>query len=314
MKFIDYDNIENYQEEEEKNKDLEENQEEKETNKDSKENSEEKNPEEDKKKKEEKEKDKKEEEKKEEKDNKGKDKKIEKNPEEFYREDEEIPPEQIEGIERVGEDKPTIDLNITEEEDDNSKKKESKLKKVTVILKSTKLAKWIKSLFTNIKIMTKNVIMIPNKTIDLGENKIKSEEVSHKQPSEKISNEQSTEKENYSLQELLDNSNDLSEGEKKVIEHHASIHGEQDAKKRFARELAGAKINLDVRKMKEERKKKKEEEMLGKHSKSEKTNFVHKVDNKDGHLEKKAVERVKGEVLSPEETQKEIIGARDMNE
>ncbi len=196
----------------------------------------------------------------------------EREPEKLYKDNEEIPPEQLEGLERIGEDKPTINNINEKQEQDEDKEKESRIKKFF-----SKIKEFFANIFNNIKNFAKGVKMLPkamkevskqleedkdqkkNEKIELGKEKNKTQKVEEK----------GQDKDEMSLKEMLDNSK-LSEREKIQIEFHAEMNGEESAKKKFAEKVkvenADGKIEKNAKQSMESDKKsdmdKKEEKTI----------------------------------------------------
>ena len=113
------------------------------------------------------------------------------------------------------------------------------------------------------------------------------------------------------LPRLLNNATYLDSFKKEEIARYANKYGEKEAIKRYRKDLGMAQHKAVIHELKKDKKQQEDEEKLRKNGKQEQTkkgntDFVEKIDNKDGHIEKNAaesvnkkeeIERVEGEIV-----------------
>lgn len=216
-------------------------------------------------------------------------------PEDPYKEGEELPKEQVKGLENIknyneGETKDNIKINTKEQKgkqkDINAKKSEEGPQRNILKIKLSQIFKKFTDFFSII--LDKMKLSHEKAILRLQEYNDKIEDM----PQEEYNLLNDT-----PLEELLNNidKEKYSDSDLEAIKDYANKYGEKDAKRRYRKQLLGAKITIDVNEIIEKRRKKDQIDKCG---------FVEKVDDKDGHIEKTAIkniERVEGEIVSKDE-------------
>lgn len=206
-------------------------------------------------------------------------------PEVLYKEGEELPEEQVKGLENIQDKKENINKNVNQDVKKSPQKmqKNNIFKRIIKRIKSSRKCKKIMELFEKAKDEIKLLPEKVNEVVNVKKEDMPEEEYN-------LFND-------IPIEDLLNNMNKekYSEADLQTIKDYANKYGEKEAKRRYRKQLSGAKITIDVKKMIEERRKKDEMEKCG---------FVEKVNNEDGHIERSAkenIERVEGEIVQKDE-------------
>ncbi len=197
-------------------------------------------------------------------------------PEDPYKEGEELPKEQVEGLENIEKTKDNIKINTNESEgkqkDTNAKKPKEKPQRNILKIKLSKILKnfidFLSITLDKIKLSREKAILRLQEYNDKIEDMPQEEyDLLNDTPLEELLNNMSKEK--YSDSDLEN------------IKDYANKYGEKDAKRRYKKQLSEAKITIDVEKIIKEREKK------------DKGSFIERYDNQDGHIERIAIEKIK---------------------